>query len=69
MEQFNPGLKNLVNLGKSYEKAVMGKHKSLNFLMHAFSNANIQCCAIGIFIVQLHYESKLIWVILYSSIT
>ncbi|GAA6104132.1 brain-specific angiogenesis inhibitor 1-associated protein 2-like protein 1b isoform X1 [Tachysurus ichikawai] len=23
MEQFNPGLKNLVNLGKSYEKAVM----------------------------------------------
>lgn len=26
MEQFNPGLRNLVNLGKSYEKSVTGKH-------------------------------------------
>ncbi len=25
MEQFNPGLRNLVNLGKSYEKAVSGE--------------------------------------------
>lgn len=25
MEQFNPGLRNLINLGKSYEKAVSGK--------------------------------------------
>lgn len=28
MEQFNPGLRNLVNLGKSYEKSVTGKHSS-----------------------------------------
>ncbi len=28
MEQFNPGLRNLVNLGKSYEKAVTGNHIS-----------------------------------------
>lgn len=26
MEQFNPGLRNLVNLGKNYEKSVMGKY-------------------------------------------
>lgn len=26
MEQFNPGLRNLVNLGKNYEKSVTGKH-------------------------------------------
>lgn len=25
MEQFNPGLRNLINLGKNYEKAVNGK--------------------------------------------
>lgn len=25
MEQFNPGLRNLVNLGKSYEKSVAGE--------------------------------------------
>lgn len=25
MEQFNPGLRNLINLGKSYEKAVSGE--------------------------------------------
>lgn len=25
MEQFNPGLRNLVNLGKSYEKSVTGE--------------------------------------------
>lgn len=24
MEQFNPGLRNLINLGKSYEKSVTG---------------------------------------------
>lgn len=26
MEQFNPGLRNLVNLGKNYEKSVTGEH-------------------------------------------
>jgi len=26
MDQFNPGLRNLVNLGKSYEKSVAGEH-------------------------------------------
>lgn len=26
MEQFNPGLRNLVNLGKNYEKSVAGEH-------------------------------------------
>ncbi len=26
MDQFNPGLRNLVNLGKSYEKSVTGRH-------------------------------------------
>lgn len=26
MEQFNPGLRNLVNLGKTYEKSVTSKH-------------------------------------------
>ncbi len=26
MENFNPGLRNLVNLGKSYEKSVAGEH-------------------------------------------
>jgi hypothetical protein len=31
MEQFNPGLRNLINLGKNYEKAVNGK--SFDFLM------------------------------------
>lgn len=25
MEQFNPGLRNLVNLGKNYEKSVAGE--------------------------------------------
>lgn len=25
MEQFNPGLRNLINLGKNYERAVNGK--------------------------------------------
>ena len=27
MDQLNPGLRNLVNLGKSYEKSVTGKHR------------------------------------------
>lgn len=26
MEQFNPGLRNLINLGKNYEKSVAGEH-------------------------------------------
>lgn len=26
MEQFNPGLRNLVNLGKNYEKSVTGEY-------------------------------------------
>lgn len=26
MEQFNPGLRNLVNLGKNYEKSVAGEY-------------------------------------------
>lgn len=29
MEQFNPGLRNLVNLGKNYEKSVTGECSGL----------------------------------------
>lgn len=34
MEQFNPGLRNLINLGKNYEKAVNGKSV---FLIYRYS--------------------------------
>lgn len=31
MEQFNPGLRNLVNLGKNYEKSVTGEYLELMY--------------------------------------
>lgn len=32
MEQFNPGLRNLVNLGKNYEKSVTGKYLDMLYI-------------------------------------
>ncbi|KFR10357.1 Brain-specific angiogenesis inhibitor 1-associated protein 2-like 1, partial [Opisthocomus hoazin] len=36
MEQFNPGLRNLINLGKNYEKAVNGKSSRLTKMENTF---------------------------------
>lgn len=39
MDQLNPGLKNLVNLGKSYEKSVTGNCRFINYSYDALEKA------------------------------
>lgn len=39
MDQLNPGLKNLVNLGKSYEKSVTGNCRFINYSYDALGKA------------------------------